>query len=69
MTHPAPSHKSFSDRTSLYQEITDKIVAELEQGRVPWVQPWGGVGAPPLGLPRNAIYKVVSTRGVRSAGR
>ncbi len=57
MPHPAPAHKSFSDRTSLYQEITDKIIAELEQGRVPWVQPWlgsaTGVSAP-LGLPRNA---------------
>jgi antirestriction protein ArdC len=53
MPHPAPAHKSFSDRTSLYQEITDKIIAELEQGRLPWVQPWGGVSAP-LGLPRNA---------------
>src|SRR5258705_9888352 len=38
---------------ALYQEITDKIVAELEQGRLPWVQPWAGVSAP-LGLPRNA---------------
>ena len=53
MPHPAPAHKSFSDRTSLYQEITDKIIAELEQGRVPWVQPWGQVSAP-LGLPKNA---------------
>ena len=35
MPHPAPAHKSFSDRNSLYQEITDKIVAELEHGRVP----------------------------------
>ncbi len=26
-------------RASLYTEITDKIVAELEAGRVPWVQP------------------------------
>ena len=53
MPHPAPTHKSFSDRTTLYQEITDKIVAELEQGRVPWVQPWAGAPAP-LGLPKNA---------------
>ena len=53
MPHPAPTHKSFTDRTSLYQEITDKIVADLEQGRVPWVQPWAGVAAP-LGLPKNA---------------
>jgi N-terminal domain of anti-restriction factor ArdC len=50
---PAPAHKSFSDRTSLYPEITDKIIAELAQGRVPWVQPWGGVNAP-LGVPHNA---------------
>jgi antirestriction protein ArdC len=56
MPHPAPAHKSFTDRTSLYQEITDKIIAELEQGRVPWVQPWGNVGAP-LGLPRNAATR------------
>jgi len=33
MTHPAPAYKSFADRTSLYQEITDKIIAELEQLR------------------------------------
>lgn len=53
MPHPAPAHKSFTDRNNLYQEITNKIVAELEQGRVPWVQPWGKTAAP-LGLPKNA---------------
>ena len=44
-----------SDRTNLYDEITDKIIAELEAGRFPWAQPWGKatVGAP-LGLPQNA---------------
>ena len=43
------------DRTNLYSEITDKIVAELEAGRVPWVQPWGTAAAKaPLGLPQNA---------------
>jgi antirestriction protein ArdC len=44
---------SSGKRTSFYQEITDKIVAELEQGRVPWVQPWGAVKTA-LGLPQNA---------------
>jgi antirestriction protein ArdC len=53
MPHPAPAHKSFADRVSLYQEITDRIIAELEQGRVPWVQPWNAA-ATPLGLPKNA---------------
>ena len=43
------------DRTNLYSEITDKIIAELEAGRVPWVQPWGTSAAKaPLGLPKNA---------------
>src|SRR6202035_3288884 len=43
------------DRTSLYQEITDGIIAELEAGRVPWVQPWGTVTAKAsLAMPKNA---------------
>jgi antirestriction protein ArdC len=29
------------DRKSLYQEITDRIITELEARRLPWVQPWG----------------------------
>ncbi|HLG90343.1 MAG TPA: zincin-like metallopeptidase domain-containing protein [Alphaproteobacteria bacterium] len=42
-----------AEKASLYQEVTDKIIAELEQGRVPWVQPWGRAKAG-LGLPKNA---------------
>ena len=43
------------DRTTLYEEITSKIIAELEAGRLPWVQPWGSSGVrAPLGLPKNA---------------
>jgi len=43
------------DRASLYDEITDKIIAELEVGRVPWVQPWGTAAAKaPLAMPKNA---------------
>jgi antirestriction protein ArdC len=43
------------DRTNLYSEITDKIIAELEAGRVPWVQPWGTAAAKaPLAMPQNA---------------
>lgn len=38
--------KSGPERRDLYQEVTDKIVAELEKGVAPWVRPWsaGGVG-------------------------
>jgi antirestriction protein ArdC len=40
-------------RASLYDEVTARIVAELEAGRLPWVQPWDSAAAAP-GLPRNA---------------
>ena len=43
------------DRTSLYDEITNKIIAELEAGRVPWVQPWGTAAAKAsLAMPKSA---------------
>ncbi len=43
------------DRASLYQEITGKIIAELEAGRVPWAQPWGTMAAKAsLAMPKNA---------------
>ena len=42
------------DRTNLYSEITDKIIAELEAERVPWVQPWGTAAKAPLAMPKNA---------------
>lgn len=42
-------------RSNLYQDITDKIIAQLEQGTFPWVQPWGSPSASAsLGLPQNA---------------
>ncbi|MDV3455863.1 zincin-like metallopeptidase domain-containing protein [Sphingomonas sp. HF-S4] len=41
-------------RPSLYAEVTARIVAELEAGRFPWVQPWSSAAAQP-GMPRNAV--------------
>jgi antirestriction protein ArdC len=38
------SRKTFPDRASLYQGVTEKIIAEIEDGRVPWIQPSGGAG-------------------------
>ena len=41
--------------TDLYETVTQRIIAEMEAGRVPWVQPWGVAGAVNPGLPRNAL--------------
>ncbi len=46
-----------TDRANLYDEVTARIITELEAGRFPWVQPWGanaGAGPGP-GIPRNAV--------------
>lgn len=45
-------------RDNLYRDITDKIMAELERGIVPWVQPWtSGSQLCPLGLPVNGLTR------------
>ena len=55
MSRSAARARSGQDGTSLYQEITDKIIAELEAGRAPWVQPWGTAAAKAtLAMPQNA---------------
>jgi antirestriction protein ArdC len=55
MSRHAARARSGLDRVGLYDEITNKIIAELEAGRVPWVQPWGTPAAKaPLGMPKNA---------------
>ena len=45
-------------RNNLYRDITDKIIVQLEQGIVPWVQPWtSGKQHSPLGLPINGLTR------------
>ncbi|MBR1194201.1 DUF1738 domain-containing protein [Bradyrhizobium sp. AUGA SZCCT0274] len=42
-------------KASLYEEITGRIIADLESGTFPWAQPWGaGPANAALGMPRNA---------------
>jgi antirestriction protein ArdC len=49
-----PEPEDSAPRANLYDEVTARIVGELEAGRVPWVQPWGSAGIGPA-LPRNAL--------------
>lgn len=50
----ARTTRSAQARTNLYEQITNRIIAELEAGRVPWVQPWSSTGTS-IGLPHNAV--------------
>jgi antirestriction protein ArdC len=54
---PTCEHQSSgTSRASLYQDVTDDIIRQLEQGCVPWVQPWSATSAP-LGMPRSAASR------------
>ena len=55
MSRHALRARAGESRASLYDEITNEIIAELGAGRVHWVQPWGTAAAKaPLAMPKNA---------------
>jgi antirestriction protein ArdC len=55
MARHVAARRTPTERTNLYREITDRIVAQLEVGCVPWVQPWSaGPGTASVAMPRNA---------------
>lgn len=56
MSQTCEQPRSGAVRVSLYDEVTDRIVAELERGSVPWVRPWNGSGTA-LGMPRSAATR------------
>jgi len=54
MAYHSRGHRKCAARTSLHQTITNRIIAELKSGSVPWVQPWANSVAP-LGMPFNIV--------------
>jgi antirestriction protein ArdC len=65
-------------RGSLYAEVTARVIAELEQGRLPWVQPWddaacgcsmpenGATGRRYSGINVLILWSALIERGYRS---
>ena len=42
-----------TNRAGLYAEVTSRVIAKLEAGRLPWVQPWDGAACG-CSMPHNA---------------
>jgi len=57
MTKGTTARRARDDESvrDIYAEVTAKIIHELEEGRLPWVQPWGRTGSINPSLPRNAL--------------
>jgi hypothetical protein len=56
MSHTPKQQSSEAPRVSLYDEVTERIVRELEAGTVPWVKPWKESGTA-FSLPRSAATR------------
>ncbi|MCE4226309.1 DUF1738 domain-containing protein [Methylobacterium sp. C25] len=55
MARHAAARRAPTERVNLYREIAELIIAQLEAGCVPWVQPWSvGPGTAAVAMPRNA---------------
>jgi antirestriction protein ArdC len=48
------ARKTEKSRRSLYAEVTERVMTELEQGRLPWVQPWDAAACG-CTMPANAV--------------
>lgn len=53
---------------SVYEVITDRIVALLEKGTVPWHRPWGGSDHHPKNLVSGREYRGINVFLLSSAG-
>lgn len=46
---------------NLYQQVTDKVVAALEGGTIPWVRPWDGAPMTPANAVTGRPYSGINT--------
>jgi antirestriction protein ArdC len=49
----AQANQSLSPKRDLYQDVTARILAELEQGALPWIKPWSATAG--ANVPANAV--------------
>jgi antirestriction protein ArdC len=56
------SQKTTTPRSDVYERVTAAIVANLEQGTRPWMQPWGAGQSPIRPLRHNGVaYRGINT--------
>ena len=59
--------KNRSQSPSVYQIVTDRIVAKLESGVVPWRRPWGEYGIP-MNVASKRAYRGVNVFLLSASG-
>ena len=62
----SPAVEPVRPRGSVYDIVTERILAELEKGQVPWRKPWRTL--PPANLIRKKPYRGINTFLLALAG-
>lgn len=57
----ATEHTTNAKRGSVYDQITERIIAMLEKGTVPWRKPWKAKGGFPRNLVSGKPYRGINT--------
>ena len=56
-------------KTNVYEMVTERIIAELEKGVIPWEKPWTGVRSGAYNRVSKRPYSPISTVITSSAGK
>jgi antirestriction protein ArdC len=48
------------EKTDVYAEVTDRIIAALEEGTVPWRKPWSAPGEAPRNPVSGTVYRGIN---------
>ena len=53
---------------TVYDVVTDRILAQLEAGTIPWQKPWGGKAGMPQNLKSGKAYRGINVFLLHSLG-
>ena len=54
---------------NVYQMVTDRIIAELEKGNIPWEKPWTGVQSGAISGTTGKAYSLLNQMLLRKSGK
>jgi antirestriction protein ArdC len=60
--------KTRKTRRDVYQEVTDRIIQQMEKGVVPWRRPWSEAGGIPMNMVSGKRYRGINVWLLNSAG-
>jgi len=56
----AKNFSSAADKKDVYQDVTNRIIAELEKGKIPWLKPWSVTGGLAKSYSTGKAYSLVN---------